>query len=93
MQIIGGDEAADLTSLGEPEGDVSCNMQDISLMQLEKEWTEATKKLSGNDLPNAALVNNFTAAQNDATLIRKSQNPQHLDQFEDESAELAPQRQ
>ena len=92
MHIIGGDEVADLTSLGEPEGDVSCNMQDMSLMQLEKEWTEATKKLS-SDLPTAALVNNFTASQKDVALIRKSQNPQNTDQFEDDSAELVPQRQ
>lgn len=36
------EDVGDLTSLDDAEADVSCNMQDISLVQLEKEWTEAT---------------------------------------------------
>jgi hypothetical protein len=57
---IAAEEVAELTSFCEVEGDVSCNMQDISLLQLEKEWTETAYKLAG------PKVNNFTGVCREA---------------------------
>lgn len=48
------DHDADLTSLCEVDADISCNMQDVSLLQLEKEWTETALQMQ------APKVNNFT---------------------------------
>lgn len=84
------DEMNELSNLEEGENDASCNMQDISLLQLEKEWTEATKKFSA-DLPCGAVINNFTTANEDA-FLRKSHKQQDQIQQEDDQAELAPLR-
>lgn len=83
------DEMNELSNLQEGENDASCNMQDISLLQLEKEWTEATRKF-GTDLPYEAVINNFTTVNEDA--FRKSHKQQDHTQQEDDQAELAPLR-
>lgn len=77
------EDVGDLTSLDDAEADVSCNMQDISLVQLEKEWTEATQRLK----PQPKL-NNFTAGDAKVTLIEQLPEPIESIEAEDDIAQI-----
>jgi hypothetical protein len=60
------EEVAELTSLDDIiDADVSCNMHDTSLMQLERDWIETTRKLKqekGKAMHADAKVNNFLSS-------------------------------